>query len=584
MLSAKRQKPLARGFPFPFFLLMVGCLVFLVGMYLPSFSLSAARDGLDAHGVWVKTKSILSPARIDEMLERAEAGGFHVIFVNVFYEGQAYYASSLVEKSDKVEAGFDPLAYLVPEAHRRGIEVHAWFMVGKVGDEKHSSLLEKHPEWALVGADGAPTYWLNFNRPDVRDFVRRLVLETVEKYRVDGVHFDYTRYPDAKWGFDPYSVDDFRRKTGIDLDRLRFRDLPAYGFLQGNPLTNPLGAQVLAEFSNGIPAVTLNKFGNGEALLINWNATRRDLAAGSVILERGIEYLLDPGGEVNLLHSILNEKEYGLDSFSDAQNWLEYLGWEARVVEETNISALSADSMLILPNVYLIASSTAKDLAEFVQQGGSVIFIDGPTRSINIPAIQDITGMSTRGKYFNMATMIYPVIEHTLIPTNSWDSDLETYQTWIVAWKEYRQQGINLMLKDIHRAIKSKDRQVEVTMTITSDQQDAENRYLQDWNTWLKEKSIDYLIPRAYVDNLQDLSPLMSTWHPAMETYPGRIKIGLAAYIGSDQLDHAKTSSQLLSELDAARTAGSSGFMIFSLESMTDEQLFALKNRYQPAP
>ncbi len=584
MVMAEKQKPRARVLLSPIVLLMIGGMVILAGMVFSSFSLPPSKEVLEANGVWVKAKTITSQSNVDKMLDRAEAGGFHVVFVNVFYEGQAYYDSSLAEKSDKVEPGFDPLAYLIPEAHRRGIEVHAWFMVGKVGDEKGSPILARHPDWALVGPDNEPTYWLNFSRPDVRGFVRDLMVETVEKYQVDGVHFDYTRYPGANWSFDPYSIQEFRQDTQIDLNRLRFADLPAYGFLEGNPLTNPVTAQVLAKFSNGVPAVTLNKYGEGEVLLINWDATERDIAAGGVILERGIRYLLDTGGEAALLRSVTNAGEYGFDSFEKVEKWLDYLGWTPAVTSEQDIAKLSANSVLILPNVYLITPATASILADFVSRGGGVIFIDGPTPSISLVPIQKITGLSARGKYFHMATMIVPFGEHPVIPTNSWDTDIETYQTWIAAWKEYRQEGINQMLQEIYRAIKSERRRVEVSMTITSDLKDAENRYMQDWSTWLKDKSIDFLIPRGYVDTPQQLTPILDAWHPAIDAYPGRIKMGLIAYIGSDQSDHAKQSTDLITEIKAVQSAGSSGFMIFSLDNMTDDLLHAVRTQFLSTP
>ena len=52
--------------------------------------------------------------------------------------------------------------------------------------------------------------------------------------------------------------------------------------------------------------------------------------------------------------------------------------------------------------------------------------------------------------------MIYPNGKHDLIPSLTKKIDMETYQSWIVEWTEYRQDGINLMIKDIYRLVKNR--------------------------------------------------------------------------------------------------------------------------------
>jgi uncharacterized lipoprotein YddW (UPF0748 family) len=120
----------------PAHLLLLRWVLALLIVALPS-CIPLAGSGAESlawTGVWVQARSITSPEMIDEVLQRADAGGFKAIMVNVFYDGQSLYDSALVEKYDEVDAGFDPLAYLVPQAHQRGIQVHAWFVVGRIDD------------------------------------------------------------------------------------------------------------------------------------------------------------------------------------------------------------------------------------------------------------------------------------------------------------------------------------------------------------------------------------------------------------------------------------------------------------------
>ena len=68
-----------------------------------------------------------NPESIDKMLEFATLNRFNQILVQVRGRGDAYYNSDLVQKSHLIKnTDFDPLAYLIPKAKQKGIQVHAW--------------------------------------------------------------------------------------------------------------------------------------------------------------------------------------------------------------------------------------------------------------------------------------------------------------------------------------------------------------------------------------------------------------------------------------------------------------------------
>ncbi len=567
---------------FHFYAILFAILIAVItSAYYNALSFSSSQVKPDWHGVWVKTKSITSKEAIDQMLDKAESGGFNVIFVNVVYEGFAYYDSQLLPKSPKIASGFDPLAYLVPEAHRRGIEVHAWFMVGKFGDDNQAQFLDQYPHWAMQAPDGEETYWLNFNMPEVRAFLRDVMIETVRDYGVNGLHFDYTRYPGSQWSFDPYSIKDFSSKTGNNLELLRFDQLPAFGFLEGNPLDKPSTAQILAHFSNGLPAISLNKYGNGQVLLFNWDATERHIAVSSVLMSKVIEqYTSSQKGDVGIFYSETNGKDYGFSSFEKVMQWVEYLGWEPRVVFEGEPFSNSTMPVLIMPNIYQITAETANQLEKYVRDGGNVIFIDGPTKSIHLRPIQAITGMTSRSKYFNQPIIIYPNSSSDLIPTQAIYYDIETYQSWIAEWTEYRQDGINSLLKDVYRRVKVRYPQTEISVTITADIEEASHRYMQDWQDWLRYGYIDLLIPRAYADSQQELESILQAWRVPIKIYPSKIKMGLISYVDSGSNLQTKTSEVLLREIEALEGAGLNGVLMFHLETMSYLQLSAIKHHF----
>jgi uncharacterized lipoprotein YddW (UPF0748 family) len=108
---------------------------------------------------------------------------------------------------------YDPLRFAVQEAHKLGMELHAWWNVVKVADgpERPPStvpphVVNAHRDWVKVwlnrDRNGKPTsseWWLDVGIPEVRMYLVSLVMEMVRAYDIDGVHFDYLRYPGSEF-------------------------------------------------------------------------------------------------------------------------------------------------------------------------------------------------------------------------------------------------------------------------------------------------------------------------------------------------------------------------------------------------
>lgn len=523
-------------------------------------------------GVWIMPSSLYTKEKVDRALERVFAGGFNTIFACVFYQGQTLYESGFAKTHGGVQRGFNPLEYLVAQAHLRNIKVHAWFVSGNVGKGVEGPLLVDHPDWKLIGPDGDSYGWLNFSIPAVQQFFGDLSSEVVQRYGVDGVHLDYIRYPDPEWGFDPYTMATFQQESGLDANLLRYPDLPAYGLLSGNPLTNPSTATVLANFSNGYPAVTLNQYGAGEVILLNWEAGRRNLAVNSEILKRSIQRLLHPGGGIFLLHSATNAGRYGYENLNQAKTWLADLGWGSQEVEENGVSNLDPNSILVLPGIYLITPQTAAQMAEFVNRGGGMILIDGPTRSISLPEIQALTGMQSRGKYFRASVMMTATGEHPLIPTSQREPNIELFQSWDAKWKDFRRKGVTLTVQEVYQRIHSVSSDTTLSTVIPVNPISSYERKMQDWSTWLQMNSVDVLMLLLYVDQVEELRQELDVWKFNLPADPPLV-IGLISYTGGDQARIPKPPEQLIAELRVLRQSGITNFSIYDLDSLTDAQL-----------
>ncbi|MFJ2745936.1 glycoside hydrolase family 10 protein [Streptomyces sp. NPDC087440] len=96
------------------------------------------------------------------------------------------------------DPGWDPLGTAVEEAHRRGLELHAWFNPYRVANHTDPGRLvashpaRVHPEWVIPY--GGKLYY-HPGLPEVRRFVQDAILDAVRRYPVDAVHFDDYFYP-----------------------------------------------------------------------------------------------------------------------------------------------------------------------------------------------------------------------------------------------------------------------------------------------------------------------------------------------------------------------------------------------------
>jgi uncharacterized lipoprotein YddW (UPF0748 family) len=180
-------------------------------------------------GVWVATVVNLDwpdtrfestaeqKADLVSLFDRLKGENINAIVFQVRAECDAYYDSPYEPWSYWLTGAsgtapspyYDPLAFAVEEAHKRGMELHAWFNPyrAEVSAGSHtlasSHPIHENPEWVLQFGD---LKVLNPGIPEVRDYVTTIVADVVKRYDVDGVHFDDYFYPSAI--NDQNSIDD----------------------------------------------------------------------------------------------------------------------------------------------------------------------------------------------------------------------------------------------------------------------------------------------------------------------------------------------------------------------------------------
>lgn len=193
-------------------------LIFTIVTLFPSESF-ADKPIFETRALWVGEHEMKSRDGIDEVIEKSLRANLNLLFPLVYCGGNTFFNNTLMEMNPGVEQGLDPLKYMVERAHEKGLEVHPWFCVMK-GD---SELFKKYPKFEAMAPEREPlnptrlgTYGIsNVHYPGFRDFIVNLMLQCVENYDVDGIHFDYIRA--GMTSFDDESQRIFNEKFNADL-------------------------------------------------------------------------------------------------------------------------------------------------------------------------------------------------------------------------------------------------------------------------------------------------------------------------------------------------------------------------------
>jgi uncharacterized lipoprotein YddW (UPF0748 family) len=141
------------------------------------------------------------------------------------------------------DPGYDPLAFAIEQAHRRGLELHAWFNPYRAwhpsakADPPATHLAKARPELVKKYGD---YLWLNPTHPDVRTHSLAVLLDVARRYDLDGVHMDDYFYPypvlDAGKQEVPFPDDDtwqdYQRRGGSLAHRDDYRRMSVDSFVQ----------------------------------------------------------------------------------------------------------------------------------------------------------------------------------------------------------------------------------------------------------------------------------------------------------------------------------------------------------------
>ena len=161
---------------------------------------------------WPSTKATSESKREQQKKEMTNifdemvAGNMNAVCMQVRSLSDATYKSSyenwasILTGTRGKDPGYDPLAYAVEEAHKRGLELHVWvnpFRVTSGGTISTDDLVWKNAgEWIIKYDNGSfDGQIIDPGFPDARAYVIKVLMEIVNNYDVDGIVMDDYFYP-----------------------------------------------------------------------------------------------------------------------------------------------------------------------------------------------------------------------------------------------------------------------------------------------------------------------------------------------------------------------------------------------------
>ncbi|MGV3539735.1 MAG: family 10 glycosylhydrolase [Rufibacter sp.] len=174
----------------------------------------------ELRGAWIATYANIdwpnksqTPAQqqaaLQTILDHHKATGINTIYLQVRSQSDALYLSQLEPISADLNGvqgrastpSWDPLQFAVEEAHKRGMELHAWLNpyraianISNLSGFASNHVAKTHPEWLITSGN---LRTLDPGLPAVRNHIMAVIADIIKRYDVDGIHFDDYFYPNA---------------------------------------------------------------------------------------------------------------------------------------------------------------------------------------------------------------------------------------------------------------------------------------------------------------------------------------------------------------------------------------------------
>ncbi|RMG03950.1 MAG: hypothetical protein D6741_01725, partial [Planctomycetota bacterium] len=154
---------------------------------------------VEGRAIWNHSGTGAYPGDWERTAKELAEAGFNMVLPNMLWGGLAHYPSDLLPRSGTFTEYGDQIAQCVAACHRHGIEVHVWKVNFNLSTAPASFVQQMRSAGRTqVNYRGEDVDWLCPSDPRNFALERDSMLEVARRYDVDGLHFDYIRYPGSQ--------------------------------------------------------------------------------------------------------------------------------------------------------------------------------------------------------------------------------------------------------------------------------------------------------------------------------------------------------------------------------------------------
>ncbi len=172
----------------------------------------------EIRAVWCHSAFGVAGMTWDEAIKSLADNGLNVVVPNMLWGGRAYYQSRVLPVDEAVATKGDQIAACVAAAKKYGVQVHVWKVNWNLSNAPKPFLeamraagrTQKDPQ-------GKDIDWLCPSHPANFELEQSAMLEVARNYEVDGIHFDYIRYPGPEGCYCEGCRERFQKAAGVTV-------------------------------------------------------------------------------------------------------------------------------------------------------------------------------------------------------------------------------------------------------------------------------------------------------------------------------------------------------------------------------
>ncbi len=179
---------------------------------------SPSSPATEGRAFWNHSGAGAYPGDWERTAKELAAAGFNMVVPNMLWAGRAHYPSDVLPRSRTCEEFGDQIAPCVEACKKHGVEVHVWKVNHNLSGAPEEFVDKLRSQGRLQRSNsGQEQRWLCPSHPENFQLELDSMLEVARKYEVDGLHFDYIRYPNRNHCYCDGCRQRFEARAGVTV-------------------------------------------------------------------------------------------------------------------------------------------------------------------------------------------------------------------------------------------------------------------------------------------------------------------------------------------------------------------------------